>query len=348
MREDFSLGFKLPNSGPLASAEKLHALTVAAERLGYGAVWVTDHTNWTVDDARYHFPSGAAEAWTFPIEPNYFEPLTLLSYLAAATSRITLGTAIIALPLRNPVSLAKQVACLDHLAGGRLVFGVGVGGTGYARRELAALDLGHLKGKRGKVADEWIDVIRCIWRQPSCSFVGQFIHVDAAEVYPKPLQPGGPPLWIAGPGEASLHRTARCGDGWFLNHLLPDQVRASAARLREEAGRLGRDSSTIRLSTELWVSIDPDEVRARENARATFEGMSTRAFFGHRPTARDDTADPFAHHLVGRPDQMVERVAAYREAGIHHLVLRVVARDVPQMVESLQMFREEVAKELPT
>src|SRR5579862_9206798 len=178
------VGVSLPTNGPLASPEALRAVAVECEQLGYDSIWASDHTSWTPDAARQNFQVGAVEAWQEPVEPNYFEPLITMAHLAAATRRIRLGIAVVVLPLRNPVLLAKQVACLDQLAGGRLVLTAGIGGGIYVEAEARAAGMSDLPRIRGRVADEWLDVMRCVWSQPSCSFRGQFIQVEDAQVYP--------------------------------------------------------------------------------------------------------------------------------------------------------------------
>ncbi|HEX9878790.1 MAG TPA: TIGR03619 family F420-dependent LLM class oxidoreductase, partial [Candidatus Binatia bacterium] len=255
-------GVKLPNSGPFATPEDLTALARECDRLSYDSLWVTDHTHWTADLAKYHFPTGALEAWRDPMEPNYYEPLVTLSYLAGITRQITLGTSIVVLPTHNPVILAKQAACLDRLAGGRFILGVGLGGRGYAPAELGAVGLSHLLGKRGRVADEWIDVIRCIWGQPMCSYAGEFIKIEGAEVYPKPLQRPGPPIWIGGWGEAALKRAVRHGDGLFQSHALPEGIRQCRRSLDRLAAQSGRDPRDLSIASEHWLSIATDTATA--------------------------------------------------------------------------------------
>lgn len=178
------VGVSLPTNGPLASPEALRTVAVECDRLGYDSIWATDHTTWAPDAARKNFQVGSVQAWHEPVEPTYFEPLITMAHLAAATRRISLGLGVVVLPLRNPVLLAKQVACLDQLAGGRLLFAAGIGGDIYAEAEARAVGMSDLPRRRGRVADEWIDVMRCVWSQPSCSFQGRFIQVEDAQVYP--------------------------------------------------------------------------------------------------------------------------------------------------------------------
>src|SRR5580698_10321766 len=117
-------GVRLPNSGPLANRENIVRVAGEAERLGYHSVWVHDHVLWGSDQHRTHLSAGSAEALTEAQRPNFYESVTTLSYIAGRTSRIRLGVAVIVLPLRNPLVLARQLANLDVLSEGRLILGV--------------------------------------------------------------------------------------------------------------------------------------------------------------------------------------------------------------------------------
>lgn len=338
-------GVKLPNSGPFATPEFLHRLAVECDKLGYDSLWMTDHINWTVDQAKYHFPTGAVEAWKDPIEPNYYEPLVTLSYLAGVTEKITLGTSIVVLPTHNPVLLAKQAACLDQLAGGRLVLGVGLGGNIYADAELGAVGLTQLRGNRGRVVDEWIDVIRGVWREPSFNFAGEFIRVTDAVVYPKPLQHPAPPIWIGGWGEAAMRRAVKRGDGLFQSHLLPDDIRERKKRLSRLALEEGRDPEEIQIASEHWLSIARDAAGAESMAAETMKGMESHPF-SDQLLESERQGGKGGYHLFGTPDMIIEQAVSYEEAGVDHIILRVIGRDLSELLDSLRLFKEGVIDRL--
>lgn len=338
------VGVSLPTNGPLASPEALRAVAVECERLGYDSIWASDHTSWTPSDARQNFPVGSVEAWQGPVEPNYFEPLITMAHLAASTRRIGLGLAVVVLPLRNPVLLAKQVACLDQLAGGRLVLTAGIGGGIYAEAEARAVGMSDLPRRRGRVADEWIDVMRCVWSQPSCSFQGRFIHVEDAQVYPKPVQQPFP-VWIGGESEAAMKRAALRGNAWLQSRLSPANIAPARQRLGELARAAGRDPSSIQIGGYNWLSISQNRADAEARAAETMRELA-QAFKDTRPDA-----PPAAHvpnfRFIGDPETILPRVAAYREAGFDHLVLRVIAHNLPQLLDSLRLFKEQVLDRFP-
>ncbi len=338
-------GVKLPNSGPFANPECLHTLAVECDELAYDSIWLTDHINWTVAQAEYHFPTGAVEAWKYPIEPNYYEPLVTLSYLAGVTTQITLGTSIVVLPTHNPVLLAKQAACLDQLSGGRFILGVGLGGNIYAKAELGAVGLTHLLGKRGRVADEWIDVIRGVWLEPKFSFEGEFIRVVEAEIFPKPVQRPRLPIWIGGWGEAAMRRAINRGDGLFQSHLLPDGVRERKQHLDRLAAEAGRDPRDIQIASEHWLSIARDAAGAESIAAETMKGMESHPFSDQqRESERQEVLE--GYHLIGTPDMIVQRLRSYQEAGVNHTILRIIGRDLSELVDSLHLFKEGVIDQL--
>ena len=340
-------GVKLPNSGPFARPDCLRAAALEAEKLGYDSLWVQDHVTRSAADAKYHFCVGAVEAWQPPIEPNVYEAISTLVYLSGLTSRIILGTSIIVLPLRNPVLLAKQAACLDQFSGGRLVLGVGVGGVRYARDELGAVGALHLMGSRGKVCDEWIDVVRNIWQEPTSNFEGKFIQVKNAEVFPKPVQRPCPPIWIGGFGEPALQRAARRGDGWLPMYFLPSEIERGVQRLRQLAVEAGRDPHSLQVASEHWLSIDMDKTLATRRAAATLESLSkylsaTESQGKEQESVLASRIHEAERNLIGDPDTILAQLGRYRKAGVGHIILRVIAHDFEGVLDALRLFKREV------
>lgn len=335
------VGVKLPNSGPFAEAHHIARIAVEVERLGFDSLWVHDHVTRSPADAEHHFVFGAVEAWQSPVRPNVFESLTTLAYVAGMTKRVQLGTSCIVLPLRNPVWLAKMAATIDNLSGGRFVLGVGVGGTVYVKTELEAMGGVNLHQHRGKVVDEWIDIMRGVWREARLTYKGQFLEVVAAEVYPKPVRQVLP-IWIAGGSKVARARVAARGDGWMPMFLRPDELRRGIDEIRGLATKAGRNGEAIQLATEHWMAIGSDGALARRRALPTISGMTEYTVAA--PGAAYDTKVNIGRdedgNLLGDPDEIGRRVELYRDAGVDHLILRVIARSVDEAVESLQMFKE--------
>ena len=209
-------GLALPNYGPDANPEDLIQSAQLAERLGYDSIWATDHI----------LPSKL-----FPsVYQTIYEPLTVLSFLAAVTERVKLGTSILVLPLRNPAVVAKTVASLDVLSHGRVILGIGVGGGEDDRLEFQHVGVNYTD--RGKRTNEYISAMRALWCSPEPEFVGKYANFAEVVAAPRPVQPGGPPIWIGGKSDAALARAAALGDGWHPNYMAAEELQARIAKLR--------------------------------------------------------------------------------------------------------------------
>jgi probable F420-dependent oxidoreductase len=201
-------GVDVPTWGEAAEPALISRVIREAESLGFESLWFADHiaipdrfeTEWLYDPAYARL-----KAWT-----NWFEPLITLTYAAAETRSVRLGTSVILLPLRNPVLAAKQLATVDVLSGGRLVVGVGVG---WLKEEYEALGASALFERRGAVLTEYIDVMRRLWTDDVASFSGEFYQLPAVSARPKPLQPNGPPIWIGGTSKVALMDCNACESG---------------------------------------------------------------------------------------------------------------------------------------
>lgn len=211
-------GIHLPQVGRKASADAITRAARQAEDLGFDSAWVNDHLA-VPRDAPY------------PPSPSFFEPLITLTWAAAATSRIGLGTSVLVLPLRHPVHLAKEIATLDLLSGGRVVIGAGVG---WLEGEFEALGVPY--AKRGAWSDEAIAILRACWTEDPLKFEAATVPAKLTDIRTQP-QPGRHiPIWIGGVSPAALRRAVRLGDGWHGTQLKPDDARPLVERLRGETG----------------------------------------------------------------------------------------------------------------
>jgi probable F420-dependent oxidoreductase len=193
--------------------------------------------------------------------PELLEPLVTLGAISAVTHRIRLGTGILVLPQRQPALVAKQVATLDVLSNGRVRLGVGVG---WQRSEYESLGVPF--AERGLRIDEAITLMRRYWTEPSVTFHGQFYRAEAMGMDPKPVQPGGPPIWLGGDSEAALHRVGRLGDGWMAMADSDEAVVTAPEKLatiRAAAEAAGRDPARIGLQARLSDPLDLESVPRR-------------------------------------------------------------------------------------
>jgi len=228
----------LPTANPFTTPEFLAVVARHCEERGIGTLWVGEHVV-TFEQYASRYPY--AEDGTIPLPPGtgLLEPFTTLSFLAALTTTVRLGTAMCLLPQRNPVYCAKEVATLDWLSGGRVDFGVGVG---WLREEFEAVEVPW--PRRGARTDEYLEVLRTLWCEDPSSFSGDHYTLPPCNLHPKPVQDPHPPVHVGGESEAALRRAARVGQGWHTFNRAPDELPGALERLGallEEQGRSRRD-----------------------------------------------------------------------------------------------------------
>ncbi len=209
-----------------------------AEEAGFHSLWVPEHVVFFREYAsRYPYSADGR----IPGNPDgVMEPLTALTFVAACTERIRLGTGICLVPQRNPIYTAKQVADLDYLSKGRLDFGIGVG---WLREEFAALDVPW--ERRGARTRECIAVMKTLWCDEVSSFQGEFYNLPECLQNPKPAQKPHPPLIFGGESDAALRRVAELGQGWFGYDLTPDELETHLKRLDALLAGAGRTRSDV-------------------------------------------------------------------------------------------------------
>lgn len=206
-------------------------LALAAEAAGFESFWVPEHTHIPVSETR--FPGGQEVGEMYK---RSLDPFVALGAVAAVTSTIRIGTGICLLIERDPIVTAKEVATVDLLSDGRFLFGVG---AGWNRREMA--NHGTDPTTRFALLEERVHVVRAIWREDEPSYAGWFHKFDPIYCWPKPVQPGGPPVLIGGNGPGVLRRVVAWGDEWMPNALSAAALQGKVAELQSMAAAAGRD-----------------------------------------------------------------------------------------------------------
>ena len=224
----------------------------ALEDMGFASLWLPDHVVVFEEYApNYSYsPDGLPP---FSPRQGWFDPLFGLAAMAATTSRIRLGTNILILPQRNPVLLAKEVAALDHLSGGRIDLGVGVG---WSPEEFAALGVPY--ERRGARCDDYIRAMTCLWTDEVATYEGEFVSFTGAVQLPKPVQSPRPPVLIGGQTPAALRRAATLGDGWTSWLLPSEQITDTLSLLDAECEKAGRDPASLRRMHTIFYSTADD------------------------------------------------------------------------------------------
>jgi probable F420-dependent oxidoreductase len=274
--------------------------------------------------------AGFDDLWTIEqITGRYhvLESVSLLAYLSAITQRIRLGTAVLILNLRNPVQLAKEISSVDHLSGGRITLGVGLGNS---TRVYSAY--GVSEDRRVTRLVESVKVMKALWTEPEATLDGAFFHLDAVPMEPKPRQKPHPPLWFGAHTEAAQRRAIAHGDGWMgAGSTNLEDFFVEVARMRAMLAEAGRDASTFPLSKRVYISIDEDEARARRNIESMMHD-----FYG----ISEPTADAWA--VYGPSSRVLETLLRMRNAGLSHMMLH----PAPVDMRHLELIASEIAPSL--
>ena len=288
-------GVTVPNNWGIEDVKEALAFGPLAEELGFDSVWVMDHL----------FNNGYIRERLD--DKPYYHPLATLSYLAATTSRVLLGTSVLVLPYHNPVELAKYTATLDQMSGGRVTLGVGVGAM---TEEFEAL--GIPMAERASLTNESIRVMKELWTNHAPTYHSQRWNFDDLRFAPKPVQQPHIPLWIGGASPGALRRAARLGDGWHPSGLSPEEYAAGKRRVSEMAEQAGRESNSLTWSARVEVEATGGPSSDRAANRARIPG--------------------------GDLEQTALAIAAYRDAGVEHMTLALNTGDVERirsLMESL-------------
>src|ERR1051326_5570882 len=255
------IGYFAVGIGATADPALLRGVAVAAERLGFATLWAPEHVVLVEEYAsQYPYSSGR-----FPGPPDIpiADPFTTLAYAAAFTSTIRLGTGICLVPEHNPLVLAKTVATVDLLAGGRLIFGAGVG---WLAEEFQALGLPF--ERRGARTREYIEVMRKLWSEKSSSHQGEFVSFRGVLSYPKPANGRSVPVWFGGESGPALRRGAEYGDGWVGFKVSPGDAAAKVRRIEELLRANGRRRSDVTLCVSPYTHpITPHDLAPYPHAR---------------------------------------------------------------------------------
>jgi alkanesulfonate monooxygenase SsuD/methylene tetrahydromethanopterin reductase-like flavin-dependent oxidoreductase (luciferase family) len=284
------------------------------ERLGFDGLFTGEHLV-------YHRP-----VW---------DGVTMCAAMAAATQRISVGAAALIAPLRHPTLLAKELAGVDRIADGRLLVALGVGGD-YPREFDA---VGVPLDRRGRRTTETVEILKRYFSGERFSYAGEIFRLEDVSIDPPPARPGGPPLWIAGRGEATRRRAALLGDGFLPYMVTPERSGRWFAELRSTATAAGRElGDDYAFGAYVYVSLgdDPDEARRRGDAHLAWRYAEPR-FLG-------DLAGKYA--VAGRADDCVEALARFGEFGCSHLVLAFVRPDGSPALDTLRRAAEELLPRL--
>jgi probable F420-dependent oxidoreductase len=269
--------------------------------------------------------------------PNFYEPLIVFTWVAAHTERIRLATGIIVLPMRTMPVLAKQVATLDQLSGGRVILGVGAGAY---REEYEALSPDAKAARRGTIVDEGMQALRLLFTERRATFKGRYVRFEEVESFPKPVQTPLP-MYAGGNHPEVRRRAGQWAEGWMPAVLSPEEIARGVDDIKRHAERAGRDWTAIDIAPQFAVAIGRthDEAVTRFHTSQLYKHLESLK----RSTLREQTGGFEHRNLVGSPEEICERIRAYQRVGVTTLAaILFTVNTVAEMHESMELFGREV------
>jgi probable F420-dependent oxidoreductase len=237
------LGLHALGIGAGADRQVIDAVAAAAQDQGFATLWAGEHVV-MIDEPASRYPYSDDGRIAVPAVADWLDPLIALSFVAAATTTIGIGTGVLLLPEHNPLLVAKQAASLDRLSGGRLTLGVGIG---WSKEEFDALGVPF--ERRGARTAEYVAAMRTVWRDDVASFNGEFVDFDAVRVNPKPVRDRSIPVVVGGNSDSALRRVVAWSDGWY--GFYSDDVEGRVGLIGQLCRDAGRDPAELRLAVAL-------------------------------------------------------------------------------------------------
>jgi probable F420-dependent oxidoreductase len=242
------LGFAVPNIGPVSTPEAVATVAQRAGALGYNSLWTVERLLWPLE---LQVPYAVTRDGSLPHQYKYIlDPLDVLTYAAACTKTIRLGTSVLDLPYYNPVLLARRLTTIDVLSKGRLNVGLGLG---WMPEEMEAAG-GTLK-ERGARADEFLQILKAIWTTDPVEFHGKYFNVAKSHIGAKPVQKPHPPIVMAAFVPAAMQRVARMADAWNPVMVPAEGMAQMFAGIQQMAKEAGRDPSSLKMIVRANLEI---------------------------------------------------------------------------------------------
>ncbi len=285
---------RIPSVHP-ANPQNIERFVVRAEELGFHAIWAGDHVFYGVD---------------------VLQPLHLLTWVAAKTSRVRLGQAVMLSAYLNPVLLAKAASTIDVLSGGRLSLGMAIGGT-----EAEFKSIGVPMNQRVGRLLESIEIMRKLWREDDVTFEGRYNQIEGGRINPKPVQAGGVPIYMGAFGDAMLKRIARHADGWIGGSQAIDRFLGGVTTLRGFASDIGRDPDSLAIAKLQNVSIGATREAAKQQGEAHW-----RAYYNPNYDLETST-------IYGTLEECKEQLQVFKDADCPRveLAIELAGLDIGQL-----------------
>lgn len=302
-------GIEIPQvffDGPVDMAH-IRKFAVSAESMGYDSLWLQERI---IGDF------------------SMLEPVTLLSYVAAITTKLRLGASVILLTLRNPLQLAKAYASLDNMSGGRAILGVGLGGGQLGSHEEV---FGYSRDKRVTRFTEAVQVLKLLWTEPKASFEGNVWNFNGIAMEPKPIQKPHVPLWFGGHHENALRRAVKYGNGWMgAGSSSSNAFIRESAKIRQFLDEAKRDPASFGIAKRVYLAVDRDKARAEQRIREWFARRYKNSELGPKVA------------IWGRVEECTEKIQGIVNTGAQHILFNPMFDEM----EHLAICAEEIMPHL--
>jgi probable F420-dependent oxidoreductase len=300
------IGLALPHLGPEATKENILQIAVDAEKEGLDSLWVAERLLWPLNPQTSYPASPDGSLPTF--YQNVFDPLGTLTFVAAHTNKIALGTSVIDMLFHNPIILARRFATLDVLSKGRSIAGLGIG---WSKDEYQVSNIPF--EKRGKRADEFIQVLKKVWTDDVVEFKGQYYNIPASKIGPKPVQKPHIPIYLGGYVPNTFSRIAKHADGWLASLGGPlDFLDNSVKSLKNQASKENRSLNEIKVLTLTFPQVS----QVTSNSKEKYQQQSQR------------------FPLTGTIEEIGRDIQRIKEMGVEHIMFAFVGLGLDKVIDT--------------
>jgi len=303
-------GMSIIVRGDAACPATFDAMAEKAEALEFDTLWASDHLIMpplTISSYPGRADGQLPEDW----KRTYYQPFSVLGYLAGRTTKIRLGTSVLILPMRNPIEVAAQLAELDQLSRGRISFGVGVG---WCQEEITAL--GHNFHDRGKRTDEGLAIIRELWTTKKATHQGRIYSFEDVEMGPKGAQEPHPPIYVGGNSPVAIRRAAKFGNAWHPFKITPEALAELYPKLTAALEAEGRSSDGFPIALKIALTFQ--------------DGPASE---GQAPTE-------------GRPSDIIDALRRFQDAGATEFCFDIMTETLPVALDTMERFAQEIRNKL--
>jgi probable F420-dependent oxidoreductase len=301
------IGITLPQFGPDATKENILKIALGAEKEGFDSIWVGERLLWPLKP-QTPYP-GASDGSLPTFQQNVLGPLESLTYVAANTNKIALGTSVIDMLFHNPVILARQFATLDILSDGRAIAGFGIG---WSKDEYQASNIPF--EHKGERADEFVQVLKKIWTDDVVEFKGKFYNIPASKIGPKPVQKPHIPIYLAGFVPKTFTRIAKYADGWLPSMSGPlDFIENSIKSLKRQAINENRSPEQIKTVIMTYPQVSQEK---SDSGRAGEQQQSQR------------------FPLTGTIEEIGKDIKGIKEMGVEHIIFAFVGLELDKVIDA--------------